>query len=101
MTLPIPTAPSAPKITQKKTLGPTISSIRPSINQKINKYFNKDFRYTEDGSCAYCGLGPNNPLPTWPKNWQCCLTHSDDDPKLAKYPALWTKICAQGDYVMQ
>ena len=85
----------APKVTRKKSFDTSHLLITcPSISQKTKKYFNEQFRYTEDGTCAYCGFGPKNPLPSWPKNWRCSLTHSDDDPKLAKYPELWTKICA-------
>ena len=92
----------APKVTKKKSIDTNSPKIktRPSISQKARKYFNKEFRYTKDGACAYCGLGPKNPLPSWPKNWHCLLTHSDDDPKLAKYPELWAKIKNQSDYLM-
>ena len=73
--------------------------IRPSISQKCKKYFNPHIRYTEDGACAYCGYGPNNPHPLWVTGkWRCTLTHSADDPSKAKYPELWNKICAQDDY---
>lgn len=75
--------------------------VRPSIYQKEKKYFNPKYRYTQEGACAYCGLGPNNPLPSWPKNWKCTLTHSDDNPSKAKYPELWNKICIQDDYCPQ
>ena len=81
-------------------LGRKYPSTRPSISQKARKYFNEEFRYTEDGACAYCGFGPKNPLPSWPKNWRCSVTHSNDDPKLAKYPELWAKIKKQSDYLM-
>jgi len=92
----------APKVTIKKSIDtrPPKINTRPSISQKARKYFNEEFRYTEDGACAYCGFGPKNPLPSWPKNWRCSLTHSDDDPKLAKYPELWAKIKNQSDYLM-
>ena len=83
--------PMAPKITQRKKH----MQHNSSMNQKLKKYFNKDFRYTKDGTCAYCGLGPNNPLPSWPKNWKCTLTHSDDDPSKAKHPELWNKLITQ------
>ena len=93
--------PTAPKVTRKKSFDTShLPKTRPSINQKMRKYFNEEFRYTKDGACAYCGFGPNNPLPLWPKNWRCSLTHSDDDPKLAKYPELWAKIKSQSNYLM-
>ena len=93
--------PMAPKVTRKKSFDTSHLLITcPSISQKTKKYFNEQFRYTEDGTCAYCGFGPKNPLPSWPKNWRCSLTHSDDDPKLAKYPELWAKIKNQSDYLM-